>query len=265
MSGQLSWGFPIMLCMLAADLLVSWLLFREPVQQSCWVDVCSQWELDLHWLACRYGALKAVHHVLICCVPLPPDLAVKHPLKPTSLNTHCGSKTKTHSVVRWALVIYSLKELSLLDLWLSTFLSLHKHCRSCWLSRQSSDFSVTAAGRATFLSAGGCVGRNISFHLGHAGPPLDSVDVYISKTDADEDVWGNCFWEWDAWRQMQKPRWAEDEEGRGRMPWWQLQTSQSAWQMWTNTSPQQVGSPEKQTHFWREKRVPLSPWVFVNI
>lgn len=70
MRGQLGWGFPIMLCMSAADLLVSWLLFWEPVQQSCWVDVCSQWELDLHWLACRYRALKAIHRVLkmLCAI-----------------------------------------------------------------------------------------------------------------------------------------------------------------------------------------------------
>lgn len=223
MSEQLGWGFPIMLCMSEADLLVSWLLFWEPVQQSCWVDVCSQWELDLHWLACRYGALKAVHRVLKRCVPLPPDLAFKHPLKPTSLNTHCGSKTKPHLVARWALGIYSLKELSLLGLWLPTsFLSVHKHCRSCWLPRQSSDFSVTAAGCATFLSAVHHVGRNISFHLGHA------ASTGLSR-------W-LCFQEWCGWRCMRKlflgircmkrdvetPDEQRMKRGRGRMPWTEL-------------------------------------------
>jgi len=67
------------------------------------------------------------------------------------------------------------------------FFPLHKHCRSCWLSRQSSDFSVSAAGRATALAAVGWMGRNISFHLSHAAP-LDSVGGYVSKNDVDEDV-----------------------------------------------------------------------------
>lgn len=75
-------------------------------------------------------ALKEVHALKHHC-----PLAFNHPLKPTNFDICCGSRTETHLVVTWALGIYSLKELSCLESWLSAFPSLHKHCCCFWLSR----------------------------------------------------------------------------------------------------------------------------------
>lgn len=157
MRRQLGWGFPIMLCILASlsGISTAVLLGRCVLSVGIGLALTSlQGQSPESNISCAQNA------VCLC----PPNLAFKHPLKPTSLNTHCGSKTKTLLVVRWPLGIYSLKELLLLDLWLSTFLSLHKDCRNCWLSRQSSDFSVTAAGCE--LS-----GKKYFVPLGPCGPP----------------------------------------------------------------------------------------------
>lgn len=201
-------------------------------------------------------SLKEVHRALKCCVQLPLDVAFKCPLKPTSFNTRCGSRTKTHLVVTWASGVYSLKELSHSDLWLFTFLSFSSfpaqalqqllavhveqqllgHC--CWLWHLSVCSGL--GGRGSFISP----------HKGHAAPP-DSPD------DCFQELWlifEKLFLGMGCTKgHAETPNEHRTKRGKGGMPWRELQTSNVMWYIRMNSPPQQVGSPGKETHFWREK------------
>lgn len=133
--------------------------------------------------------------------PHAPHVAFKHPFKPAVLNTHCENKTKPHLVVRW--VLSSERTFTL------GFVTLY------WLSRQSSDFTVIAAGHAIALSV--CAGWEGMLHSSWTTQPLPgSVDSCISKNVVGVvDVLGNCFLEWNEVR-GRNSRCAEDKDGKSQ-------------------------------------------------